>query len=334
MKAERRNRSGPLNYWFRGRMAFNVDQVDKGHPGSETTQVIQCDVPVVARPAARDRGSLLMLSGPEPGKMFPLDPKREAVLGRGGEASLRIDDRGLSRNHARLFRLHRRFWIEDLRSTNGTFVNGVQVFEPVALQDGDRIQIGGDTVLCFQLQDAAEQEASRKLYDSAVKDPLTQVHNRRYLDERLEQEFAFAVRHQQPLSALMVDVDHFKSINDTFGHAAGDAVLRVMAQTVRRTVRTEDLVARYGGEEFCVLARGVPVDGALVFGERLRATLEELSIPWEGRSLQITSSIGCATWSKTRSFDNASALLQAADAALYRAKDAGRNMVIHVDVPY
>jgi len=279
----------------------------------------------------RDRGTLVMLAGPEPGALYPIDPKGATVIGRGEQSTMRLGDRGLSRRHVRLFRLQGAFWIEDLRSTNGTFLNGERLDEPRELADGDRIQIGQETVLAFQLQDEEEQEAARKLYESAVKDGLTQVHNRRYLDERLEQELAYAVRHKSALSVLLLDVDHFKSVNDTFGHGVGDAVLRMLAQTVRRLVRTEDLVARYGGEEFCVVARGVPASGAAVLGERLRTTIAEMAVPLPDRVLQVTASIGVATFGGQTPYGSPEALFEAADAALYRAKETGRNRVVHVN---
>jgi diguanylate cyclase (GGDEF)-like protein len=160
-----------------------------------------------------------------------------------------------------------------------------------------------------------------------VTDVLTRVHNRRYFEDRLAGEMSFALRHAAPLSLLLFDVDHFKKVNDTFGHAAGDAVLRVMAATVKRMVRTEDLVARYGGEEFAVIARGIGHRNAMIFGERVRKTVQACVVPWDERPIHATISIGVATVEQGSPIDGTRALVAAADAALYRAKNGGRNRV-------
>ncbi|MEM1417795.1 MAG: GGDEF domain-containing protein [Myxococcota bacterium] len=301
----------------------------RGDDRGDTTAVITTGEVSKAK-TSRDRGTLTMLAGPTPGAVFPVEID-EVVIGRGRDATLRVDDRGLSRRHVRIRRRNDRFWIEDLGSTNGTFLNGDRVLMATPLEDGDRVQAGKNTLLCFQLQDELEQKAAQKLYDSAVRDALTQVYNRRYLDERLASELAYAQRHATPLSLMLVDLDHFKGINDTFGHPAGDAVLRTVAATLARVVRTEDLVARYGGEEFCVLARGISPEGATRFGERIRETLAELAIAVGDKTLRVTASLGVSTFDGAHPFADASSFLHAADVALYQAKNTGRNRVVHVD---
>ncbi|MEO0323730.1 MAG: GGDEF domain-containing protein [Myxococcota bacterium] len=298
-----------------------------GERGDDTAIITTGDV--AQKRASPDRGTLTMLAGPTPGAVFAMDD--DVVIGRGRDATLRVDDRGLSRRHVRIRRQEERFWIEDLGSTNGTFLNGDRVLMPSPLSDGDRVQAGKNTLLCFQLQDELEQRAAQRLYDSAVRDALTQLHNRRYLDERLESELAYAMRHSSALSVMLVDLDHFKGINDTFGHPAGDTVLRTVAATLGRVVRAEDLVARYGGEEFCVLARGINVGGGTRFAERIRETLAELSIAVGDRTLHVTASLGVATFDTTHPFPDVAALVHAADLALYRAKETGRNRVVHAE---
>lgn len=302
--------------------------------GPDTTQVMVTGEQAVAprAPRRRDRCTMTMVTGPDPGSMLMLH-EEEAVLGRVGESVHRIEDRGLSRRHARIYRMHGEFWIEDLRSTNGTFVNGELLTRPSMLYDGDRVQMGQDVLFRFQLHDALEQAAARKLYESAVRDGLTGLHNRRYLDERLAQEFAYAARHGAALSTILLDLDHFKSVNDTFGHAVGDRVLELTAGVMQRTVRTEDLVARYGGEEFCVLVRGVAIPGVMTLAERLRVQVEELAVPTgDGRTLKVTSSFGVATLDAEHPVEDVASLLRMSDDALYRAKAAGRNRCLHYDL--
>jgi diguanylate cyclase (GGDEF)-like protein len=292
----------------------------------EQTGVIRTDVVPSSAATARDRLTLVVLAGAQPGALIPVDGE-ELVLGRGRGLSVRFEDNGLSRHHARIFRRDRHWMIEDLGSTNGTWVAGHPLTEPHRIEEGDRIQVGSTVLLKATLHDAAEQEVARQMYESAVKDPLTRVYNRRYADERLASELAFALRHGAPLSVLLLDVDHFKRINDALGHAGGDAVLRVLGATLQRMVRVEDVVARWGGEEFVVLARGIDGRSALIFAERIRRLVAALSIPWDADRLRVTVSVGVATCSPAKRFHSAEALVEAADRALYRAKAAGRNRV-------
>jgi len=247
------------------------------------------------------------------------------VIGRSREAEIQITDAGLSRRHAQILRRPDGFYLEDLGSTNGTFYNGERLNESHKLEDGSRIQIGENTVLRFALQDKLEQEAARQMYEMTVRDPLTRLHNRRYLDERIKSEFAYAIRHDSALTVLIVDVDHFKNVNDTMGHPAGDAVLRALGAGLQRMVRAEDILARFGGEEFVVVARSIDENGSTIFAERIRRNVESMVIPWGEVRLKITVSIGLAHMGGK--YSSPEGLLAAADGALYRAKRSGRNRV-------
>lgn len=273
----------------------------------------------------RDSCLLNMLEGPTPGAIQQVG--EEIVLGRGEDLPARIDDRGMSRRHARIFKLEGRFYVEDLGSTNGTRVNGVRVVGAHKLEDGDRIQLGESTLLRATMVDAREAEAARKLYESAVRDSLTNVFNRGHFDERLQTEFAFAVRHHVPLTVLMLDIDHFKKVNDTYGHPAGDAVLAATATAIAGAIRTEDELARYGGEELVIIARGIDHAQSLLMGERIRATIEGLVITHDPHVIRVTASLGVATMDDTVRFAQPDELLSAADRAVYNAKNSGRNRV-------
>jgi diguanylate cyclase (GGDEF)-like protein len=276
----------------------------------------------------RDRCTLTMLQGPAPGSIQPVTGE-ELVLGRDEELAARIDDRGMSRRHARIYRVIGEWAVEDMGSTNGTFVNGQRLGKrPHRLRDGDRIQLGETTVLRVTMHDAAEQEVAQKTYESTVRDALTGVYNRRHFDERFAAEHAYARRHKQPLTVLFVDLDKFKSINDTHGHQAGDAVLSRAAQAMSGAVRTEDLLARFGGEEFVVLARALDQAGAPVLAERLRAMVEALVIDFEGKRIPVTASVGYATLDEQNDHPHAEQLLAAADRGVYAAKQGGRNRIV------
>jgi diguanylate cyclase (GGDEF)-like protein len=158
----------------------------------------------------------------------------------------------------------------------------------------------------------------------AMIDGLTGLWNRAYLDKRLAQEASLARRHETALSCILLDVDHFKKLNDRWGHTFGDTVLRSLAQVMIGLARPEDVVCRYGGEEFAVLTPAVAMGGATCLAERLRRGVEELSLPHRGEVVRVTCSFGVADMSVAE----AGTILQTADEALYRAKGAGRNRVV------
>jgi two-component system, cell cycle response regulator len=291
----------------------------------ETTDVMSLTDPGRRRPGKRDRCTLTLLTSVEAGLVYWIDSE-ETVLGRGHGCRVRIEDSALSRRHCRILQRAEGHFIEDLGSTNGTFVDGEALRQPRRLEDGVRIQMGRDTVLKFSVQDELEMRATRRLYESAMHDPLTGVYNRRYLDDHLEAEFAFAARHGSSLSLMLIDADHFKRVNDTWGHAAGDTALKALAGHLQRSVRTEDMIARFGGEEFAVLAREITLDGARAVAERIRLLVEATPVQLDdGQIVTITVSVGVVTLGGDRQFSSADALLEAADEALYRAKEAGRN---------
>ncbi len=274
----------------------------------------------------RTRASLIVLAGPVAGTFFTID-EDVVELGRSQDNQLSIDDPGMSRKHGRIRRDGTGYYYEDLGSKNGSYVGGRVITEPHMLLEGERILLGKSTVIRFSLQDDIEHEAAMRIYEAAVRDPLTKLHNRRYLDDIIQSEFAFALRHGSPLTLLMIDIDHFKKINDTYGHLAGDEVLRQIAALLQRAVRAEDLVARFGGEEFVVLAKGTQAQNASVVAERIRRMAQRLVIRWEDQTIQVTVSIGLATRTPEKPYTDVTSLLGAADDALYQAKESGRNAI-------
>ncbi len=183
----------------------------------------------------------------------------------------------------------------------------------------------------LSLRTATDVRRLAVLEQESITDPLMGIYNRRYLDRRLEDEERRARRYNLPLSVLMIDIDHFKKINDTHGHHAGDLVLRALGQLITGTVRSTDIVARYGGEEIVVIAPNTPVGTAARLADRLRqavegATLAPNSVPGEKQAPRITVSIGVAYLGS--GIHSARALMQNVDEALYRAKAEGRNRVV------
>jgi len=258
------------------------------------------------------------------GRMFKLD-RPEVVLGRSGEVQLQVEDEGISRKHAKVIQGPGTYSLVDLGSTNGTFLNGARV-SVAELKDGDKILIGSNTVLKFSLQDALEEQFQKEIYESATRDGLTRIFNKKYFMDTLRKEFAYCLRHRVPLSLLLLDVDHFKRVNDTHGHQVGDQVLARIAQRVSETIREEDLFARYGGEEFALMLREATEDQAHTCAERVRRAVETVEISGGGVPLRVTVSVGVATLLDS-DYAQPEELIACADRYLYRAKHAGRNRV-------
>jgi diguanylate cyclase (GGDEF)-like protein len=275
---------------------------------------------------------LIVITGRSAGQMFRLRDNEEVVIGRSSDdSSIVLEDDGISRRHCRITRQpDGTAQAVDLGSTNGTYFNGARV-DVATLHDGDKIQLGSTTILKFSYQDEVEEQFQKQLYESASRDGLTQSYNKKYFLDRLRHEFAYCWRHRVELSLCMIDLDRFKNVNDTYGHAAGDQALVRLAQLVSNTVRTEDVFARYGGEEFSVILRQIDADNAFTFAERLRSVVAHTAFAVKdthGRpcEIQLTVSIGVATL-HDRNYATPDELVLAADRCLYRAKQAGRNMV-------
>ncbi|MEO5903226.1 MAG: diguanylate cyclase [Gemmatimonadaceae bacterium] len=184
-------------------------------------------------------------------------------------------------------------------------------------------------------QDLAEREKelsemNDKLLAISLTDGLTGVDNRRSLEMRLHEMFEHSLRLHEPISVVMCDIDHFKKVNDTYGHAAGDAVLKQFAEILKEEAREIDRVGRYGGEEFLLLLPGTVLDAAVTFSERLRQRVDAHTFSYEGGTLRKTVSFGVASWPHPK-IKAREAMLKAADDALYVAKESGRNRVVRFD---
>jgi len=270
------------------------------------------------------RAYLIVLSGRRIGEM--LEVTDGLIVGRGSDAGFQVDDEGVSRVHICLnMDKDGTVMVKDLGSSNGTRVNGERVNSAV-LRDGDKILIGTTTILKFSYADKIDEIYQQQMYDSALRDPLTGLYNRRYFLDQLEAELSYARRHQTPLSLTMIDLDHFKTINDTHGHPTGDQVLVAFARLLRDAVRTEDLTARYGGEEFVLVCRGLPQSIAEMVADRLRLMVESRPLVEEPQEIRITISAGVAT-APHPEIGEPQDLIKAADEALYEAKRTGRNRV-------
>ena len=265
--------------------------------------------------------------GAEIGKRITLERDRYAV-GRDPASEIPLERDPVSRNHGELVRTGPGQWlVRDLGSTNGTFVNERKIDE-LALRNGDQVRFG-DVVFKFLTGGTVESVYHEEIYQMTVLDGLTGVHNKRYFLDFLERELASAHRHRHPLSLVMLDIDHFKSINDQHGHVVGDAVLKQMAGRIKPRIRREDLFARYGGEEFAAILTITGLEGGVRFAESLRQMVARR--PFQSgqatkTELKVTVSLGVTTMHEEPSLDPET-LIQRADQRLYEAKRNGRNRV-------
>src|SRR5215471_18862274 len=291
-------------------------------PADENTRMFEA--PVAPEGGKRDRAYLVVLAGSSVGEMYKIEQER-TVIGRGQKAQVRLLDDGISREHAQLIQQGEKIVLQDLGSTNGTYCNGLKV-DKKELVDGDKILVGSTTILKFTYHDNLDEIFQKQMYESALRDGLTKVFNKKYFTDRLESEFTFAVRHAAPLTLVLFDIDHFKRVNDTYGHQAGDHVLSEIASLLTGTLRAEDVFARYGGEEFAVICRGTDVSQAPIVGERLRKAVEGHRFEYEGTHIPVTISVGVAGLPNAAVKD-VTELIGVADQALYKSKHGGRNRV-------
>ena len=280
------------------------------------------------------QASFVVLSGPDVGKTFQLEGV-SCTIGRDPSCQLMLCDESVSRFHAGI-KLYPNgvITLKDLDSTNGTFIGGKRI-RLADLREGDKILVGRNTLIGFQLNDAIDTSFHEELYQQSTRDGLTGISNRRHCLERIRSTLAYAKRHGRPVSILMFDVDHFKHINDEFGHRTGDMVLQTIANITCKSIREEDILGRYGGEEFILFALDTDLDGAVVLAERIRKKIEHYEMRTDEaipRTVFTSVSIGIATSDKSATYEMES-LIQYADENLYRAKDRGRNCTVASVIP-
>ncbi len=274
---------------------------------------------LTAKPTAKE-ACVVVIYGQDLGKKYNLE-NPSLIIGRSSKCDIQIDQESVSRNHAKIVNSGKRVLIRDLGSTNGTYVNDQPVEEWI-LRDGDLVKIG-PTIFKFLSGGNIEHSYHEEIYRLTTVDGLTQIFNKRYFMETLERELSRALRYQRSLSLIMFDLDKFKNINDTYGHLAGDYVLKHLASVLRSRIRREDVLARYGGEEFAIILPEIDAANALVFAEKIRRLVERTQFTFENIDIPVTISIGVSTVSPQ--VDRTEELIRVADERLYEAKASGRN---------
>ncbi len=282
------------------------------HPNNEQGEVAE----------SNQQPMLVVMHGSLLGMTYAI--KDEAlIVGRTANLDIPIDDDNVSRRHAEIFREGDVVKLRDLDSTNGTFVNSQRVKESV-LRDGDLILIGR-VLFKFIRSSSIENRFFGQMFALATTDFLTGIFNRQHIMSRLESEFARARRYLRPLSLLLYDIDHFKQINDTFGHLAGDQLLIESSRLVAKNVRQQDFFGRLGGDEFLVICPETELNNTVLMAQRLAQLIEKWSYSYQSRKLDFSISIGIAALSDE--MRTSTDLIAKADDLMYRSKHRGRNHV-------
>lgn len=289
---------------------------------ARTKTVITVISKISERPV-NPNAALVVIYGLELGRKFDL-VNHTLVIGRSSKADIQIDQESVSRNHARITADGATVVVSDMGSTNGTYVNDELIEGDFQLRTGDLIKIGR-TIFKFIAGGNIETAYHDEIYRLTTVDGLTQVFNRRYFEETLEREISRCHRYGRDLTLILMDIDRFKHINDTFGHLAGDYVLKQLASTIKTRIRREDVFARFGGEEFALLLPEVDMEGAAQLAETSRRIIEAHPFRFDNQDIPVTISLGIATLGPQAK--EVTDLIRAADARLYQAKNGGRNRV-------
>ena len=274
---------------------------------------------------ASGESCLVMIAGPFLGKKYPLVDEDEFTVGRDEKNFIVIDMDNVSRRHAQVTHRMGRFFVNDLQSTNGTYLNDEEIREEQPLRSGDLVKIGS-AIFKFLSGNNIEQQYYEEIYTLTICDGLTQVNNKRFFLEFIEREMGRCHRYQRALSLMMIDIDHFKQINDVNGHLAGDYVLRELAAAIKPRVRKEECFARYGGEEFAYVMPESGGDNTRNLAEKIRRLVEDHRFVFEGKDIKVTLSIGVADL--TGDMTEPMQFIKVADSNLYKAKKTGRNRVV------
>jgi two-component system cell cycle response regulator len=267
---------------------------------------------------------LLQYDGGAAGKKFILSSKMSIIGRKADKVQVWIDDVSVSREHCQVELNGTQTIVTDLGSLNHTFVNDKQVDSSAELNHGDMLRVGNVRLRYFA-HGSADQLLFDRIYRMAVQDRMLEIFRRDYLLEKLEEEFRIARGSGGDFSLAFLDLDKFKSVNDTYGHDAGDLVLKEVCKTIKATIKPTDVFGRYGGEEFCLLMPNRDIDEAFAFSEKIRLAVQATRIEYEGTPIPVTVSIGVAALDA--SMAGSADLIRVADGLVYESKSGGRNRV-------
>jgi diguanylate cyclase (GGDEF)-like protein len=248
------------------------------------------------------------------------------LIGRDSSSEVVLDDNAVSRHHAVIESHQDGYSLRDLDSTNGTFIDDTPVTEVRPLEGGELIRVGG-TILKFMSSIDEEVQYHAVVRELMTRDALTSAYNRSYLIPMLRKSIERSAHSGEPVALIMMDIDHFKSINDRHGHVVGDEVLRVFSERIRGGLLRDEILARLGGEEFLIVAENTGVERASAIAETLRMELDSNLFQTQAGEIKVTCSFGVASTEAVHP-ETIDQFLSAVDTALYSAKNQGRNRVV------
>lgn len=301
-----------------GARRTEVHEAEMDRPGTGAEPEVEANVILIAHPENRMLGT-----------RYRVRPGSSIEIGRSPAAEISMPEvLSISRTHARLDHRGSEVVLEDLGSTNGTYVNDEPIEEPSVVHSGDRFQVGAVHFKFLHERDV-ENAYHLAIYNLVMRDGLTEIFNKRKYREEIDREVARASRYERPLTLLLFDIDRFKDINDNYGHLCGDFILKQVADRVREVIRTEQIFARVGGEEFVVLCPETEPEKAMTLAEKLRRRIGDEPVEYAGFEVPVTCSFGVAAFEEI--LETPDELYEAADRALYHSKESGRDRVTLYD---
>lgn len=302
--------------------------------GDKTTVIVQMNELDPSKDEEARVPVLRVSKGTETGRHYILERNKQLNIGRSNECYIVTPDTSCSRKHAEVFLANNgQLFVKDLGSTNGTSVNGVRITEPRSLEVNDIIQVGDNTEFLFESMRSSEAQAQVEIYEKATRDALTGIYNRRFFEDTIARQIKNRNAAKSGMGLIIFDIDHFKKVNDTYGHPAGDAIIQQVGKRIPAVIRGDDIFARIGGEEFALLLLTNEQNLVIKMAERVRQIIEAKAMKTDKGDLSITISVGSSFMVGDGELEY-KAFYEDADKALYEAKQGGRNKCVnHVFKP-
>ena len=274
-------------------------------------------------PLSCNTAVITILAGPNKGQYFKLSPAKPVTLGRGSASDVQIMDKGLSRCHANIFYKDGKIFVEDLQSTNGTYVNKKKYTDPIEIKHGDKVFLGSGTFLVLVVKDSIKTQQAIKPKE-LTRDPLTNLLDNQSCLRCLQQVYRDSTQHDSPFCMLMIKIDDFDQVKDSFGTIGGDQVLIQMAKILSDLARQEDYVCHFSKEVFLIVCPDFDALMGIDFAENIRSTVEDYAFMHKTYQIRVTASIGISNY-PDNGIQSETQIVEFAHNALHHAEKSGKN---------
>ena len=275
-------------------------------------------------PLSHSAAAIAILTGPNKGSHYKVDPSKTLTLGRGNDADIQILDKGLSRCHANIFYRDGEIHVEDLQSTNGTFINKKKSTQPVVIKHGDKIFIGSSTLLILVVKESTAVNGTNVNTQELTRDPLTNLLDSKACLNCLQQVYRDSKQHYSSFCMLMIKIDDFDEVRDAFGTMGGDEVLVQIADILTAISRKEDFVCHFSKEVFLVVCPEFSTFMGIKFAEFIRAKIEDTAFSHKSYQIRVTVSIGISNYPEN-GIQSETQLVEFAHNAMHHAEQSGKN---------